>query len=232
MELWWTEHALEWFGAVTGLIYLYLEIRQRPAMWVLGFVTSLVYVVVFFQARFYADMGLNVYYVGISVYGFLLWSARGRQRRDGPDRSAETPTESVRSASGVSGASGSAGAAPRAEVLAPLVVRRVRPLLVVKLLLVSAALFGLMGYVLDAYTDSPVPYYDALTTALSITATWMLARKYLDHWFVWFFVNFFSVYLYLWRGLYPTALLFFFYGAMTIVGYREWKKTCMTSHPA
>jgi nicotinamide mononucleotide transporter len=207
MEHWLAEHALEWFGTATGLIYLYLEIRQKPAMWVLGLVTSLVYVVVFFRARFYADMGLNVYYVVISIYGFLLWTARGVGRKQSPAMS-ENGT----------------------GVPIALVVRRVRAILAVKLLLVSAALFGLMGYVLDAFTDSPVPYYDALTTALSITATWMLARKYLDHWFVWFFVNFFSVYLYLWRGLYPTALLFFFYGAMTIVGYREWKKSYMSTH--
>ena len=71
------EHWLEYFGVLTGLTYLVLEIGQHRAMWVVGFVTSLVYVFVFFFSKFYADMGLNVYYVGISVYGFWQWRREG-----------------------------------------------------------------------------------------------------------------------------------------------------------
>ena len=42
------EQLLEYFGVLTGLLYLFLEIRQHRAMWVVGFLTSLVYVFVFF----------------------------------------------------------------------------------------------------------------------------------------------------------------------------------------
>ena len=69
-------HWLEWFGVITGLLYLYLEIKQRPSMWIIGFISSLVYVIVFFQTKFYADGVLNSYYVAVSVcmafgFGFL-----------------------------------------------------------------------------------------------------------------------------------------------------------------
>ena len=37
---------LEYFGVITGLLYLFLEIKQHKAMWVVGFLTSLVYVFV------------------------------------------------------------------------------------------------------------------------------------------------------------------------------------------
>lgn len=206
---WLMQNWLELFGTISGLIYLYLEIRQKTAMWVLGFITSLVYVAVFFRSKFYADMGLNIYYVVISVYGFLLWYGRSGN--------------SVQNASVPSSLD-----APDGKAF--LEVRRVRLSLAFKLLLVSVLLFVVMGFVLDRYTDSPVPYYDALTTALSIVATWMLARKYLDHWFIWFFVNFISMSLYIWRGLYPTSVLFFFYGVMSVVGYLQWKKTCITAN--
>ena len=64
------EQLLEYFGVITGFLYLLLEIRQHKAMWVIGFLTSLVYVFVFFFSKIYADMGLNIYYVAISIYGF------------------------------------------------------------------------------------------------------------------------------------------------------------------
>ena len=54
---------LEYFGVITGLLYLFLEIKQHKAMWVVGFLTSLVYVFVFLSAKIYADMGLQTYYV-------------------------------------------------------------------------------------------------------------------------------------------------------------------------
>ena len=79
------EQLLEYFGVLTGLLYLFLEIRQHRAMWVVGFLTSLVYVFVFFFSKIYADMGLNIYYVAISIYGFWQWTrSKGRQEQTSP----------------------------------------------------------------------------------------------------------------------------------------------------
>ncbi len=74
---------LEYFGVLTGLLYLFLEIRQHRAMWVVGFLTSLVYVFVFFFSKIYADMGLQTYYVAISIYGFCQWTRKGMKNNSG-----------------------------------------------------------------------------------------------------------------------------------------------------
>ena len=78
------EQLLEYFGVLTGLLYLFLEIRQHRAMWVVGFLTSLVYVFVFFFSKIYADMGLNIYYVAISIYGFWQWH-KGKAVQEGTE---------------------------------------------------------------------------------------------------------------------------------------------------
>ena len=93
------------------------------------------------------------------------------------------------------------------------------------LLLITGFFFAGIGGVLDRFTDSPVPYWDAFTTALSFTATWMLARKIIEHWILWVIVDVVSMGLYLYRGLYPTLLLFSVYTVMAIIGYIQWKKT-------
>ena len=53
------EQLLEYFGVLTGLLYLFLEIRQHRAMWVVGFLTSLVYVFVFFFSSSFCGVSLS-----------------------------------------------------------------------------------------------------------------------------------------------------------------------------
>jgi len=189
----WLIHHLnlvvEIFGAVTGLIYLYFSIRQNIWLWPLGIFTSAVYIYVFFVSKFYADMGLQGYYLVVSIYGWYHWlhGAPG-------NRSDELP------------------------------VSRTSRRQWVALLIITLVLFVLIAWVLERFTDSDVPRWDAFTTAASITATWMLARKLLEHWLIWVVVDAVSMGLYIYKGLYPTVGLFAVYTLMAVKGYVEWKK--------
>ena len=93
------------------------------------------------------------------------------------------------------------------------------------LLLVTAALFIIIAFVLKNYTDSQIPFWDAFTTAASITATWMLAKKYIEHWIIWVLVDLVSSGLYVYKTLYFTVFLYLVYTVMAVVGYFQWKKT-------
>ncbi len=90
--------------------------------------------------------------------------------------------------------------------------------------IVTLALFGGIYFVLNTYTDSPVAFGDAFITALSIVATWLLARRIIEHWPCWVVVNGVSVYLYATRALYPTMFLYICYTALAVVGFYNWKK--------
>jgi nicotinamide mononucleotide transporter len=199
---WITEHWLEIFGAAAGIIYVFLEIRQNIWLWPVGIITSAVYIIVFFTSKFYADMSLQVYYVVISFYGFYVW-------RFGTKATAATPHNS----------SAIAGDTPKSV---PLEVSRTPRTLIIRLAAIYLLLHAGMWYVLANFTDSPVAFWDSFTTALSVVATWMLARKYIEHWILWVIVNIVSLILYLYKGLYPTSILFLVYTVMAMVGYREW----------
>ena len=86
------------------------------------------------------------------------------------------------------------------------------------------ALFALLYYVLHYFTDSPIPAGDAFTTAVGIVATWMLARRIVEHWIFWIVVNCVSVYLYYLRGLYPTMFLYICFAILAAAGLYTWKK--------
>ena len=180
---------IELAGSVLSIIYLYLSIKQRVSLWIFGFLCSLLYVVVFFQSKFYADMSLQFYYLGVSVFGWISWKA-GK-----PENRKELP------------------------------VKRTTPLSGAIILVIALVLYFLYYFILSKYTDSPLPKADAFTTALSIVATWMLARKMIEHWWLWIIVDSVSAGLYFYKALYPTAILFVIYTVMAIIGYRQWKKS-------
>lgn len=84
---------------------------------------------------------------------------------------------------------------------------------------------GLMTYLLNAFTDSKVPFWDGLTTALSLTAQFMLSRKLLENWWVWMTADVVYVLLYCYKALYLTGILYAGFFALCVVGYQGWRKT-------
>jgi len=99
------------------------------------------------------------------------------------------------------------------------------------LTIVFLILFVSMWKTLDHFTDSPVPGWDSFIASLSIIATWMLARKFYEHWYLWIVVNAVAVLLFLSRGLYPTVVLYSVYCVMSFIGLKEWRKTISQNSP-
>ena len=64
-----------------------------------------------------------------------------------------------------------------------------------------------------------------MSTALSVTAMWMLSRKLVEQWLVWLIVDMISVGLYLYKGIPLTAGLYMLYCALAVAGYCRWLKT-------
>ena len=88
----------------------------------------------------------------------------------------------------------------------------------------------LSGYLLDRHTEAAMPYLDSFTTWGAIVTTWMVARKVLQNWHYWFIIDSLSVYLYINRGLYLTALLFMVYLVLIVIGYRAWRRSFEEAH--
>ena len=95
---------------------------------------------------------------------------------------------------------------------------------IIPLVVVYAVLHVAMYYLLSEFTDSRVPFFDSMSTALSIVAMWMLSRKLVEQWLVWLVVDMISVGLYLYKGIPITAMLYTLYCALAIAGYIRWRK--------
>ena len=65
--------SLELIAVVVTLIAVYLTARQIIWCWPLGLISVTLYAGVFFQAKLYADMGLQALYFGLAIYGWWAW---------------------------------------------------------------------------------------------------------------------------------------------------------------
>ncbi|MBR2169722.1 MAG: nicotinamide mononucleotide transporter [Alistipes sp.] len=77
---------------------------------------------------------------------------------------------------------------------------------------------------LVTFTDSNVPFWDSLTTSLSVVAYWLLSRKYVEQWLVWLAVDVITVGLYIYKDIPLTAGLYALYSALAIAGYMRWRR--------
>lgn len=89
---------------------------------------------------------------------------------------------------------------------------------------VFTVMWCIVAWILRCFTDSTVPLLDSFTTSLSIVGMWMLARKYVEQWLVWFLVDAVYVWLYYKKGIYFSGTLYVFYTVMALVGYRRWQR--------
>jgi nicotinamide mononucleotide transporter len=179
--------ALEIIGVIVGLIYLWLEYRASVWLWLTNIIMPAIYIYIYGEAGFYADMGINIYYLVASIYGWAMWLRRG----DSGEQLQITHT-------------------PK-KMIQPLVAA-------------FAVAMVVITYILINYTDSTVPYGDSFTTALSIVALYMLARKQVEQWLVWLAVDLISFGLYIYKDIPLTAGLYALYSALAVAGYLRWRK--------
>ena len=67
-------------------------------------------------------------------------------------------------------------------------------------------------------------YIDTLTTGIFFVAMWLMSRRKIEHWTFWIVGDILSVPLYIYKGLFLTAIQYFVFTIIAIIGYGEWKK--------
>jgi nicotinamide mononucleotide transporter len=185
---------MEIFTLVTGVIYIILEIRQKNLMWVVGILTSIAAMWVFFRQGLYASFGLNTYYLVTSIIGLWQW----RRDIDRVSREGASVDNSIR-------------------------LKRLsfRTIAISAFIVVSgtSALALLMSHL-----ENPMSYLDSAVAVLSAVATWWLVRCYIQQWWLWVAADTVSTILCASQGLWWMAALYAAYAVSAIIGYIHWKK--------
>jgi nicotinamide mononucleotide transporter len=92
-------------------------------------------------------------------------------------------------------------------------------------LFIGAVLSMGLGYTFQYFTDADKPFLDATTTIFSFIASILEAKKILSSWVYWIAINFVTVGMYFFKSLDIYAIVMIIYFFMSIVGYKEWRKS-------
>ncbi len=104
----------------------------------------------------------------------------------------------------------------------PLQIRHIRPLEAAYLALLAIEAIVCLHYILAQYTNSTVPYWDAITTVLSLIAQWLICRKVLECWYLWFATDAIYVFLYYYKAIPAHSLLLIIYLGLAVAGWLRW----------
>lgn len=93
------------------------------------------------------------------------------------------------------------------------------------IIITTSMLAVILGYIMDNFTHADFAYLDSFTTCFAVMTTYLVAKKVLENWLYWVVIDAASIFLYLAKGYYPTALLFILYTIIALAGYWRWKST-------
>lgn len=187
---------MEIFTLITGVIYIILEIRQKNAMWLVGVLTSLAAMWVFFRQGLYASFALNAYYLVTAFVGLWQW---GRDRRRiGADDTVSGGDDMIH--------------------LNPLTFRTV----LVSLVITVAGTFAL-SELMEVF-ENPMSLMDAAVAVLSAVATWWLVKSYIWQWWLWVVADLMLAVMCAMQGLWWMSALYAAYTVAAVYGYFHWRK--------
>ena len=193
-------HWLDIVTTVLGLAYILFEYRASVWMWAVGFLMQALGIVLYFQKGLYADCGMEFYYLAMTVYGWWRWVKASPAPSKG--KASPNPSKGGEKCS----------------------ISHFPCRLVLPWLLIIAAVWAVIYWILVTFTNSNVPLTDSFTTALSIVGIWALAHKYLEQWFIWIAVDMVTCVLYFYKDIPFKASLYALYVVIAVLGYFKWRR--------
>jgi len=92
------------------------------------------------------------------------------------------------------------------------------------IIIILAVISLMLGWLMAEFTPTDFPYLDSATTIFAVFATYLVTQKVLENWLYFIVIDLVSIYLYLAKGLLPTAALFGCYVILAGYGYWQWRQ--------
>ena len=188
---------IEFFGTIAYLLSVWLVARKNLLTWPVGIFSVILYCLLFLQINLYADMIEQVYFLGMSLYGWWYWK-QTLSKKD--ERSfAVSPQSTI------------------AKCLAITVVGGVG----FGFFLMNA------DSILPKIFSEPASYpmIDAITTVASFVAMWLLSKKRVESWIYWIVVDVVAIWLYFIKDVKFLSLLYVILLGIAINGWLIWRRS-------
>lgn len=197
---------IEWIVVAFGISEVLLAKRNNIWLYPTGIVSILLGMFLLFRANLYAEIVLNVYYLIMSVYGWVIWKTRENHHHKEVSWSTKT------------------------ELILAILISVVGFGIFYFALIHLPEHFVLNGT--DIYfTKSDVPFADAFVSAFAWAGMWLLARRRIENWIFLNISNIVAVPLLFHKKLPLMACLTVFLFIVAIFGFIDWKKIINNKKP-
>ncbi len=183
----------EFVAVVLGIVSVWFARKENILVYPSGIVSVLIYVYICFNARLYADAGINFFYFVTSVYGWYNWTRK------------INVSEVLHISSNT-----------RLQQFWSIAFTFVSYWLII-------GLIWLFNHDDKVYMQSWVPWIDSFTTAIFLVAMVLMARKKIENWIYWIIGNIVSIPMYFMKGLVFTSFQYLVFLVLAILAFMEWR---------
>lgn len=187
---------IEFFGTVAYLLSVWLVAKKSVLTWPIGIFSVILYSLLFFQINLYADMIEQMYFLGMSLYGWWFWT----QNMSGTDK------DLYRTSS-------------RATIVKCFAITFVVGFGLGFFLMKADTILP------KIFTEpASFPMIDAVTTVASFVAMWLLSKKRVESWIYWILVDSIAIWLYFAKDVKFLSLLYVILLCIAINGWLTWRR--------
>lgn len=191
---------IELTAAIFGVISVWYARKEKILVFPFGIINVAIYIYICFEARLYANAGINMVYLASNIFGWYMWSRTGDDNQKLQIRR-NTPRQQVITWSSV-----------------------------LLIYLAVYFLLRWVNRDDAAYLASWLPRIDAFNTSFFLVATILMAVKRLENWHFWIIGNIVSIPIYASQGLYFTSGQYAIFLVLAIMGLREWNVKAKRNH--
>ena len=190
---------IEFFGTIFTIWCVWLTAKAKILSWPIGIIGTILYIFLFYQVQLYADVFEQAYFFVTSLIGWWIWLHPRTRAETGKDETLKISRNSLK----------------ENLVYAAIVAGGTA--------LLTFITINLNRW-LPSYFPEPAsfPLLDALTTAMSFTAQWLLTKKRLENWVLWIVVDAIDVWLYWFKGVKFVSLEYGLFFIIASVGLWRW----------
>ena len=191
---------IELTAAIFGVISVWYARKEKILVFPFGIINVAIYIYICFEARLYANAGINMVYLASNIFGWYMWSRTGDDNQKLQIRR-NSPRQQIITWSSV-------------------LLIYVAVFLLLRWVNRDDA----------AYLASWLPRIDAFNTSFFLVATILMAVKWLENWHFWIIGNIVSIPIYASQGLYFTSGQYAIFLVLAIMGLREWNAKAKRNH--
>lgn len=188
---------IEFLGTIAYLLSVWLVAKKNMLTWPIGIFSVILYCLLFLQINLYADMVEQLYYLGMSFYGWWYWNRNLDQNDNLGFIASSRPLMIKCLAITMLGGVGFGFFLMNADSIFPKI-----------------------------FTEpASYPIVDAITTVASFVAMWLLSKKKVESWNYWIAVDVVAIWLYFIKDVKFLSLLYVILLCIAINGRINWHKS-------